>query len=252
MDTELARRPLVVAHRGASGTSPENTIASFSEAIAQGADAIELDVRLSKDEHPVVIHDATLRRTASGRGYVRDRTIDELKMLDAGSWFHRSFSRERIPTLAEVLRVVNGRVGVNIEIKAVRGARASQKTVERCLQVLDSFRPAPYVLVSSFQHSLLALVRRQNPDLAIGIIYDPFLHRGRSPITIARNLGARVIVSALRVFRRRWVAEAHQFGIATAVYTINNEKQLRHCLQLGVSGVLTNYPEKLVDYLKNQ
>ena len=107
----------VTAHRGFSGTAPENTLAAFRAAIDTGCDMIELDVHLSRDNQVVVIHDDTLERTTSGRGNVADQTYAELKRLDAGSWFDPRFSGERIPTLADVLSLARNRILVNIELK---------------------------------------------------------------------------------------------------------------------------------------
>src|SRR5919197_4354903 len=101
-------RPLVVGHRGAMGYAPENTLASFELAVEQGADVVELDVHLSRDGQVVVIHDEQLDRTTDGRGLVGDRTLDELKRLDAGSWFDPRFAGQRIPTLHEVLAWASG------------------------------------------------------------------------------------------------------------------------------------------------
>ncbi|MGH7374824.1 MAG: glycerophosphodiester phosphodiesterase family protein, partial [Candidatus Rokuibacteriota bacterium] len=99
---EAATRPLVIAHRGASADAPENTIAAFELAVEQGADGIELDVHLSADEHPVVIHDFTLERTTDGAGPVSEHTVRELKRLDAGGWRDRRFRGQRVQTLQEV------------------------------------------------------------------------------------------------------------------------------------------------------
>ena len=110
-------RVLVVAHRGCSGRAPENTIAAFEMALEQGSDMIECDVRLTKDEEVVVFHDRALDRTTNGKGPVEQRTLEELKRLDAGSWFSSKFSGERIPTLSEVLHLLEGRAFLNIELK---------------------------------------------------------------------------------------------------------------------------------------
>jgi len=108
---------IVIAHRGFSGGAPENTISAFKKAIEVGSDMIELDVRFSKDGEIVVIHDETLERTTTGKGRVIEKTISELKQLDAGSKFHSSFSGEKIPTLRDVLQLAHRQIPVNIELK---------------------------------------------------------------------------------------------------------------------------------------
>ena len=112
---------LNIAHRGASGRFPENTLAAFAAAIEAGAQMCELDVQLTRDGAVVVMHDDTVDRTTDGRGAVRGMTLEELKRLDAGVRFGNEFSGERIPTLEEVFALTRGRCGLNIEIKAANG-----------------------------------------------------------------------------------------------------------------------------------
>lgn len=109
--------PVVVAHRGSSGNAPENTMAAFRLALKEGADAIELDVHLSKDGHPVVIHDVSLDRTTDGSGKIRNYTLQKLKKFNAASGWENGFSFQEIPTLDSVLREFGPAVGINIEIK---------------------------------------------------------------------------------------------------------------------------------------
>ena len=124
--------PCVFAHRGASGDAPENTLSSFQLAVTQGAHAVELDAKLSQDGHIIVIHDRTLKRTTNGSGYVHKTKFDDLRKLDAGSWFDPQFSGEKIPTLEQVLEALKGRIGVNIEIKPEAfEAHAPKDAVER-------------------------------------------------------------------------------------------------------------------------
>jgi glycerophosphoryl diester phosphodiesterase len=147
-------RPYVVAHRGISGKVPENTLAAFSRACeTPGIDMIELDVRLSGDDHVIVLHDRTLQRTSTGNGAARNYSIAELKEFDAGSWFDPTFSKERIPTLEEVLVLVNKRRWVNIELKSDFFFPEKHGHLER--RVLDCVRSLGYydhVLFSSFNH----------------------------------------------------------------------------------------------------
>ena len=107
----------IVAHRGASADRPENTLAGIGRAISSGATAVEVDVRTTKDNHLVILHDATLERTTNGRGPVRKKTLAELKRLDAGSWFSPKYSGERIPTLGEVLTLCRGKIDVLLDLK---------------------------------------------------------------------------------------------------------------------------------------
>ncbi len=239
-------RPFVIAHRGASAHAPENTLSAFGLAIDQGADAIELDVRLSHDNELVVIHDPTLRRTTSGKGRVRNYTVSELKLLDAGSWFDQSFIGERIPTLSEIFQLVDGRVGINIELKSVTGKKDAERLVQRSHEIIRRYHAEEYVLLCSFQHSLVKLARQLDSRVATGVIYDPLRHRGSLPSKLAGNAGAAVFISDLRYLRRRMISDAKRHGIILSAYTINTERNLRRCISLGVGGLITNTPSTIL------
>lgn len=243
-------RPLIIAHRGSSGNAPENTLAAFSLALEHGVDAIECDVRLTKDNHLVVIHDATLNRTTNSTGYVRDHTLEQLKSLDAGAWFHRRFAGERIPTLEDVLALVDGKRGLNIEIKPVSNSTDATAIVQRCVTSLRKFRAQRYVLISSFQHSLLRLVRRYDAAVNIGLLYHPVHHLGKSPIRLARQHEACVFVCNARFLRPGVIIDAHRSNIAVAVYTVDTRNQLHRCLRMGVEGIVTNVPETILKLLQ--
>jgi glycerophosphoryl diester phosphodiesterase len=156
---------LVVAHRGASGRAPENTIASYEAALAIGVDAIELDVHLSRDGHLVVIHDANLGRTTDGQGLVHEHTLAELKRLDAGGWFAPAFAGERIPSFEEVLERIGPRVPLQVEIKG-RTDGVTEATVEalRTHGLLGS------AMITSFHLDVLPLVRKLVPKAEIGAL----------------------------------------------------------------------------------
>jgi glycerophosphoryl diester phosphodiesterase len=156
---------LVVGHRGASGRAPENTLASFEEAIALGVDAIELDVHLSRDGHLVVIHDQNLARTTSGQGLVHELSLLELQALDAGSWFGSEFAGSRIPTFEEVLVRIGRRVPLQVEIKGrTDGVTEATIAALRAHGLLDS------TLMTSFILDRLPLVRALAPKVQIGAL----------------------------------------------------------------------------------
>src|SRR5512143_1091036 len=112
-------QPLVIAHRGSAAYAPENTLAAFQLAAEQGADAIELDVDLTRDGHMVIMHDATIDRTTDGHGRVGDLTLEELRRVDAGAWKDAAFQGERVPLLEEVFEAVGQRLLINVEIKGM-------------------------------------------------------------------------------------------------------------------------------------
>ena len=244
-----ARTPLVVAHRGSSAVAPENTLAAFRQALEDGADAVELDVRLTSDGEVVVIHDSQLRRTTDGRGPVRSHTWKELQLLSAGSWFDRKFAGEKIPSLEEVLAVIGSRAGVNIEIKADRGDRRKNELVDRCCRIIHQCRTPNTILVSSFDHRLLKRVRTLQPLIAIGVLVHPIKHLGRLPFSLTRTLDARYIILNGTMLRKRFIQDAHRF-CAVAEYTVNSSRRLQRALRYGVDAVMTNHPSQINSLLE--
>ena len=159
---EQIKRPWVVAHRGYRGSYPENTLVAFEAAIGVNADMIELDVSLTRDRIPVVIHDNTLDRTTNGSGPVSEHTLAELKELDAGSWFSAKFSGEVIPTLEELLMSVKGRITVNIEIKpeSFESPAVPDGIESQICELVEKLEMGDSVLISSFEHFFFARIQR--------------------------------------------------------------------------------------------
>lgn len=235
-----AGRPLIVAHAGASACAPENTMAAFNLALEQGADSIELDVNLSSDLVPVVIHDHTLDRTTDGKGLVGERSLAELKQLDAGRWFGDSFAGERIPSLEEVLRWAKGRVPLHIEIKnnPIRYPDIASKIVGTLEQV-DMMEE---VEVFSFDHTVVRDVKRMCPGLATGVCYaaDPVDH-----LVLAQMAEANALHPHWATLRKEVVADAHREGLFVAVWTVNDPQVARLMAQWKVDGIATDAPDKL-------
>src|SRR6516165_3787782 len=153
---------LVIAHRGASGHAPENTMAAFRKAVAQRAAFIETDLQLSRDAHFVAVHDDTVNRTTNGRGSVHELTLAELRELDAGSWFGSEFSGERIPTIEEILQFSKKNdVVFYLEIKA-GGSWGGEHVL---IGALRESGEIARTIVISFDAAILAAVRKLEPTL---------------------------------------------------------------------------------------
>lgn len=243
-----ARHPVIVAHRGSSGTAPENTLASFRQAVADGADMMELDVRFSKDGELVVLHDRTVQRTTNGRGKVYDLTLEELKALDAGSWFGRRFAGERIPTLAEVVKVLPPSMPINIEVKT-DGQPDTTPTMEvRLVRFLRDMNVADRVIVSSFDHAFLRRFHTLAPNVAIGVLYLALRDIRRKPSVLARNVGASVFTCSIAQLRTRMVDDARRGGIILGCYGVNTRKQWEKARKYGVDVIITDYPKELKSY----
>lgn len=161
------RFPIVAAHRGASRVAPENTLAAFDMAIKLGATALELDVQMTADEEIVVIHDWTLHRTTNGQGRVSEKSLAELRSLDAGSWFSGTFAGERIPLLDEVLSLAKGRAFVNVELKP--NALTDVGLERRVVDIIRSHQMQADTLCMSFDHVSIQRLKQQFPEM-IGLV----------------------------------------------------------------------------------
>ena len=155
-----------MAHRGAAAVAPEHTIPAYEAAVAAGADALWLDVQESADEQLVVVHDTRLERTTNGRGRVRERTVRELKRLDAGRWFGWRFRGQRIQTLSEVLERFRDRIAFVVELRG--GSDVYPGIEERALGLLHLYGAADRALVASYDHHALARCRALDGDVRLG------------------------------------------------------------------------------------
>jgi len=228
---------LVIAHRGASGTAPENTLAAFRRAVAVGADMIELDVQLSRDRAVVVLHDDTLDRTTDGTGPARARTLAELAVLDAGSWFAPAFAGERIPTLAQVLAAV--RLPVNVELKG--GAEGLE---EEALAVVATAGALARVVFSSFDRRLLERLRKRSAEAELAVLWER--RRVDDALRLAQRVGARALHLRKDAVSRERVAAAARAGLAVRAWTVNDAEEMGRLVDAGVTGIFTDHPERFL------
>lgn len=242
-------QPLVIAHRGASAYAPENTLAAFRLAAEQGADAIELDVDLTRDGHVVVMHDATVERTTNGHGRVADLTLDEIRHADAGVWKDVAFKGERIPLLEEVFEAVGRRVLINVELKgmSLRGSGLEAKVAA----LIEKHGLIDRVLISSFNPFALRRAKHINPRLACGLISAPEL-----PIFL-REAWLAPLVSGLNARHphhsqvdKAVVAQWHAQGLAVNVWTVNQAAVARAMAQAGVDGIFGDDPVMIRETLE--
>ncbi|MGH2740314.1 MAG: glycerophosphodiester phosphodiesterase [Actinomycetota bacterium] len=247
----LDGRSLVVAHRGASEREPENTLAAFQAALDVGADAIELDVRLSADGVPVVMHDADVSRSTGGTGLVHELTLADLKRLDASGG---SDGHAEIPTVAEALELIGTSTGtgVMLEIKNLPGEEAFDSPREAILEgtvgVLQDSRFLAPVVVASFNWLTIERCREIAPGVATGFItigaIDP-----RAALDYARSAGHEIVlpqVVALLDAGSEFVAEAHRHGIRVGTWTADDEETLTTLFSWGVDAVASNRPDLAV------
>jgi glycerophosphoryl diester phosphodiesterase len=253
---------LNIAHRGASGTFPENTLSAFRAAIDAGADMCELDVQLTRDGAVVVIHDETVERTTDGTGEVVELTLEEIKRLDAGAKFKaknltpnplfsgprgkgdRSGSGvievERIPTLDEVFSVTSGKCGLNIELKA----GGVEHQVAQIMQARNAFSDS---IVSSFDWEYLKKIQQLHFNIRVGLLAE------EKPVDLMMN----AVAMRAHSINPRWdmvtadlCKAAHERGLMVYTWTVDADARMRALIECGVDGIMTNYPERLRTVIK--
>ncbi|HUN64689.1 MAG TPA: glycerophosphodiester phosphodiesterase family protein [Bacteroidota bacterium] len=242
-------RPIVVGHRGASLRAPENTMAAFRRAVADGADAIELDARLTGDGEVVVFHDERLGRTAEGKGRIGGMTCRELRRLSAGRWFHEKFSSEKIPLLAEVLDELGDRTGVNIELKA-RIPAEERMLPDRTMAVLRNAGNPASILVTSFVHSCIRRIRAAGADLTCGLLLPPYRAVVMNPAALRKAFGVDYLVVNGSALKKTAVVRCHEKGLCVGEYTVNTPRRLQRALRYGVDAVFTDDPAVVGGFLK--
>jgi glycerophosphoryl diester phosphodiesterase len=228
------------AHRGASARAPENTMAAFRAAEEDGVQGIELDLHLSRDGVPVVLHDEEVQRTTDGRGSVASLTLRQLRRLDAGRWFAPAFAGERIPTLSEVLSWAGDRLRLNLEIKSVEAAEA--------VQFVMADYPQCRVLISSFNHTVLEKIRATNSALPLAFLLESRFWRR----SLARAAACRAESFHPRhdLLSQPLVSSCHQHGLKVVPWTVDRLDDLRRMRRLAVDGVFSNDPRQIDKWLR--
>jgi glycerophosphoryl diester phosphodiesterase len=269
-------RPLVIAHRGASGLAPENTLAAFALGIALGADGVELDVHLSADGRPVVIHDARVDRTTDGTGAVSRFTVDQLQSLDAGSWFERQLvrrprvramalrisaeagdairtaSREAVPTLEVVLSLLAtaGLKRIYVELKGNSANR--QALLEAVVSLVRRLRVERSVTLLSFDHAIVRRAKEIAGDIRTAATFPAKGFRLSSTRSILRAAGAAYVDEVALHFglaSRRTIGALHERGLSVSAWTVNSKLAMRRLAACGVDAIMTNFPNRLRDVL---
>jgi glycerophosphoryl diester phosphodiesterase len=228
------------AHRGASAAAPENTMAAFRAAETSGADGIELDVHLSRDGVPVVIHDETVDRTTDGRGRIAALPLAQLRQFDAGIWFSPAFAGEPVPTLEEVFAWAADRLRLNVEIKAVPAGLA-------VIELLRAY-PQARVLISSFDHTLLESLRLRVPDLPLAFLVDSRFW-GRA-IRRAAGCRAESVHPRYDLLSRPLMAACRRHGLAVHCWTVDRPDVCNSLRRLGATGIFTNDPALIIRHLR--
>ncbi len=244
-DYNFKEEPIVVAHRGSSGTAPENTMAAIRRGVEAGSQMVEIDVQPTADGRVVVFHDHVLGRTTDGSGHVASTTWEEISHLDAGGWMAPEFAGERVPLLDDVLDYLRGRAYLNIELK--RHQQQGDDGTGFLQGVLASIRSAgmaEHSLLSSFDHDLLAASVRLAPDVPCAVILhpdDPGL-----PSERALPVGARGVVMSVRQLSHERIRDAREHSLPVGVYTLNTAEEVIRVRRYGATVLVTNFPEVVI------
>ncbi len=229
---------LVIAHRGASAFAPENTIPAFKKALEMGASSIELDVHLSADGIPVVIHDFFLDKTTDGTGLVRSMNWQDLRRLDAG----RSFPALpvcRIPSLEEVLALIPPEITLNIELKSISLFR--ENTADRVLNMLEQEKSSRQVVISSFNHRCLQEVRERDKEIRLGILTASDMINF-TDYTESTGLNPWSLHPEASYLTKEYVDRAHQMGWKVFCWTVNTKEAAALVGSTGADGFFSDNP----------
>jgi glycerophosphoryl diester phosphodiesterase len=231
---------LLIAHRGASGHAPENTLAAFRKAVALGVHFIETDLQLTRDTRLVAIHDDTVNRTTNGQAAVHDLSLEDLRKLDAGSWFGSEFAGERIPTLEEILDFAKRHdVVFYLELKP-GGSWGGEHALVGALR--NSGEIARTVVIS-FDAAILEAVRKIEPTLMTGLLYEGQLS---DPLDKAVEIGARQVAVRGDLVTPWLLAQAKRRDLQVIAWTVNQGAHMRLLMAAGIDGIMSDYPDRLV------
>jgi len=233
-----SREPLVGGHRGNPAEHPENTLASFRSAIELGVDMIECDVHLSSDGELIVIHDHTLDRTTDGTGLVAQRTLAELRRLDAGGG-------ERMPLLPEVCELARDRVGLCVEIKQIPVPYPGlEEKLVACLRDLGMIEQSAVI---SFHHGAIRRLKELEPALAVGVIEGA---RPIDPVALLRSAEADIYSPHFGAMDPQLVEEIHAAGGLVGVWTVDDAAAVAWCQACRPDSIFTNRPREILPLLR--
>lgn len=241
--------PKVIGHRGAKAYAPENTLESIRTAASLGVEWVELDVKLTRDGVPIIFHDEELERITGVQGLVADVTYDELRDLDAGSWFGESFSGARIPTLEEAVDVIlKSNLGLNLEIKPCPGRE--KETAEVALDHLSQYwDDRDKLLISSFQHVSLEAAMDLAPDWYRGLLIDDDMEMPENWKEMADYLDVATINLGSRLLTRAIADEVMDMELPLLVYTVNDPMEAKRFQLMGADCFFSDNPDIILENL---
>lgn len=246
------KRPLVIAHRGNSGNAPANTIEAIRQAIDVGVDMIEIDVRLTKDGIPVLMHNDTVDETTDGKGLVSQMSFDQIRKLDAGSWKDRKYKGEKIPSLMEVLDYVKGKVYLSIDLK-------DESAIPEMVRAIQSADMVNDVVICGCVETQAKAIWQLDENFSVLLNTDSDLDRLakkdnktefiREYIRRACKARFSVLNVNYKFVTDELIYKAHLRGLSVWVWTVDKEEDMNRLIEMGVDGIYSNYPERVMKIL---
>lgn len=232
-----------VAHRGATGYAPENTIVAFDLAVDMKADYIEIDVQRSKDGELVLIHDTTVDRTTDGTGKVGDLTFEQLRSLDAGSWKGEQFAGEPIPTFEEILDRYHGKIGILIELKAPELYPGIEEQVAEVLKERNLDKPQnEKIIIQSFNFESVKRVDQLLPKVPVGVLTS---NRADTTLEALQEFStyADWFNPSYGIVTEELVNQVHSQGMQIGSWTVRSQEAADFLFEMGVDAIITDYPD---------
>lgn len=243
---------LIIGHRGASKFAPENTLASVNAALKLNPNRIEIDVQQTQDSIVVLMHDTTLGRTTNGKGLIKEKTFLELTKLDAGSWFSEEFPKERIPTLEAIIKLIDGKCELIIEIK--KGGNYYPNIEKNIVNIITKYDAEVWVIIHSFDSEILERVHQLNPNIALHKLlvgklkFVPFIISNQFE---SLNIDSQPYIKAYSLnyaFANRDIIKLLKSkGKEINVWNVNDAHSANELISLGVDGIITDNPNLLKD-----
>lgn len=252
----MLKLPKVIGHRGAAAYAPENTIEGIHTAADMGVEWVELDVKLTKDDIPILFHDDTLERTTNGSGVIAEMTYEDIKQLEAGSWYGDSFAGIKIPTLEEALdALIERNLGLNLEIKPCPGRE--KETAEAALDLLSTiWDDHDRLLISSFQHVSLEAAKDVAQDWSRGLLLAPENDEETGAEVINPNwadladyLNVKTINLSRKIATRDVIEECIDAELHPLVFTVNDPMEARQFQSWGVDAMFSDEPDVIMENL---
>ena len=245
---------VVTAHRGAAGYAPENTLAAIEKGLESGAQRIEVDIHQSKDGKLFIMHDETLDRTTNGHGLLKDMNSDELLKLDAGSWFSAEYHGEKLPLLDQAFKMINGKAVFVIELK--HGSDFYPGIEKKVVDMVRRYNAYEWVIIHSFDDNVLRTIHRLDPKITLHKLFVfktnlfPLMYDVKIHLALLKDyLFTKEISVYYKFVNPALVSRAHKLGFKVNAWTVDDPEVAKRLVNMGVDGIITNYPNEIMHEL---